>query len=71
MVSQPENLEFRILNSYLLHVLLKMVTKCLVTRADAARDSNPQQATHRNPYCPSWALPRIHIDPCMHHQRHI
>ena len=41
MVSQPKNLECKILNSYLLHVLLKIVTKCLVTRADAARDFKP------------------------------
>ena len=49
MVSQPKNLEFRILNSYLLHVLLKIVTKCLVTRADAARDFKPTTSHSREP----------------------
>ena len=49
MVSQPKNLEFRILNSYLLHVLLKIVTKCLVTRADAAHDFKPTTSHSREP----------------------
>ena len=49
MVSQPKNLEFRTLNSYLLHVLLKIVTKCLVTLADAARDIKPTTSHSREP----------------------
>ena len=44
----PDNVD----NS-LLHVLLKIVTKCLVTRADNARDSCPFIHPHVNPYRPS------------------
>ena len=32
---------------YLLHVLLKTITECLVTRADTSRDSKPIHVTER------------------------
>ena len=34
---------------YLFHSLLKQVTKCLVTRADTARDAKPISARSREP----------------------
>ena len=67
MVSQSKNLEFRILNSYLLHVLLKIVTKCLVTQADAARDFKTTTNHSREPIL-SLVGPPTHP---YHHQRHI
>ena len=40
---------------HLSHVLLKIVTICLVTRADMARDSKPIIGPHVHPYQPSRA----------------
>ena len=50
MVSQPKNPEFRFLNSYLLHVLHKIVTQFLLTRADAARDFKPCPGLTKSAY---------------------
>ena len=58
----------------LLHVLLKLVTKCLATQADTAHDSKPITVSSHKPYQPSRepisAIMCTHIGPSMHPQHH-